>query len=142
MAKKKAKAVKRKKAPAKKKMTKRPAKKSAKKVAPKKKVKKRAKKASLKVQPLKAGYQPAANEVSLGEVEDYFSHIGVIALTLKSALSIGNTIHVHGHTTDLTQTVDSMQIDHALIQDAKKGDSVGIKANDKCRKGDQVFRVG
>lgn len=88
-----------------------------------------------------ATYQPAANETKLGEVEDYFSHIGVIALNLQNSLSVGGTIHVHGHTTDLTQKVESMQINHVPVQSAKNGDSVGIKVNDKCRKGDTVYRV-
>lgn len=88
-----------------------------------------------------AGYRPAKNEIKLGEVEDYFSHIGVIALNLKESLSIGNAVHVHGHTTDLAQRVESMQINHVSVQNAKKGDSVGIKVNDKCRKGDEVFKI-
>lgn len=91
--------------------------------------------------PLQTGYQPAANETKLGEVEDYFSHIGVIALILDGALAVGDTIHVHGHTTDLTLKVESMQINHLAVQNAKKGDSIGIKVNDKCRKGDKVYLV-
>lgn len=88
-----------------------------------------------------AAERPRVTEHKIGEVEDYFSRIGVIALTLADSLSIGDTIHVKGHTTDLTQRVDSMQIEHQPVQNAKKGDSVGIKVNDKCRKGDVVYRV-
>ena len=88
-----------------------------------------------------ATYQPSANEIKIGEVEDYFSHIGVIALTLKDSLSIGDTIHVRGHTTDLTQDVDSMQINRVAVEQAKNEDSVGIKISQKCRKGDDVYRV-
>lgn len=127
-------------------------KKSAKKTAKKKVVKKKsvakksrrtAEKAVLakSAAPVSTAYQPQTNEQSIGKVEDYFSRIGVIALTLTAPLSLGETIHVKGHTTDLTQTVASMEINHAPIQNAKKGDSVGIKVNDKCRKGDAVFKV-
>lgn len=125
-------------------------KKSAKKAVKKKVVKKkrvvkknrRASSAPAKVMaPVSTAYKPQANERKVGEVEDYFSRISVIALTLADSLSIGNSIHVKGHTTDLTQRVDSMQIEHQPVQDAKKGDSVGIKVNDKCRKGDAVFKV-
>ena len=83
----------------------------------------------------------AKNEIFLGEVEDYFAKIGVIALTLKSPIAVGNGLRVRGHTTDLKQKVDSMQIEHQAIQSAVKGDSVGIKVTDRCRKGDKVFRV-
>ena len=81
-------------------------------------------------------------EKFIGKVEDYFGKISVIALTLKDVLSLGDTVHVLGHTTDLTQEVKSMQINHNPVKVAKKGDSVGFKANEKARKGDNVFRVG
>ncbi len=77
----------------------------------------------------------------LGAVEDYFSHVGVVALTIKSGLNVGDTIRVKGHTTDLTQKVDSMQIDHVAVTTAKKGDGVGIHVSDKCRKGDKVYKL-
>lgn len=82
-----------------------------------------------------------ANHRELGHVEDYFAHVEVIALFLKEPLAVGDVIHVRGHTTDLTQAVESMQIDHKPIQAAKKGAEVGIKVNDKCRKGDLVYKV-
>jgi len=77
----------------------------------------------------------------LGLVEDFFSHVGVIALTLKKPLAAGDTIRVKGHTTDITQRVDSMQIEHATIQSASAGDSVGIKVAGRARKGDAVYKV-
>lgn len=77
----------------------------------------------------------------LGEVEDYYGKVGVIAVTLKDALSSGDTIRVKGHTTDIVQKVESMQIAHAAISAAKAGDPVGIKMNDRCRKGDKVYRI-
>ncbi len=80
-------------------------------------------------------------ELLLGEVEDYFAHIGVISITSKDALAVGDTFHVKGHTTDLTQVCASMQIDHQDVLSVKKGDEVGVKVEDRCRKGDKVFRV-
>ena len=80
-------------------------------------------------------------EKILGKVEDYFGKISVIALTLKEPLAVGDTIHVHGHTTDFTEEVKSMQIEHKAVKDAKKKDAVGIKVNQKCRKGDNVYLI-
>lgn len=85
--------------------------------------------------------QSALEEVQLGEVEDYFGKIGVIALTLKDAICVGDSINVRGHTTNYTQKVASMQIEHASVQEAKKGDSIGIKVGQKSRKGDKVFKL-
>jgi hypothetical protein len=89
-----------------------------------------------------SGYQPAANETFLGLVDDYFAHVEVIALYLKDRLAVGDVIHVHGHTTDYTQRVDSMQTDHKPVTAATKGSSIGVKVGQKSRKGDRVFRVG
>ena len=116
--------------------------KKTKKIKKPKKIKASAKKKKASLPPLPIiGYKAAANEANAGEVEDYFAKIGVIALTLKVPLSIGDTIHVHGHTTEITQKVESMQIEHAPVQTAKKGDGIGIKINDRCRKGDTVYKV-
>ena len=77
----------------------------------------------------------------MGFVEDYFAHVGVIALTLRAGLSVGDTIRIKGHTTDITQKVESMQIDHQSVQTASSGDSVGIKLVDRARKGDALYKI-
>ena len=82
-----------------------------------------------------------AVEEEIGRVRDYFAHINVAGIDLSGKLKVGNTIHIHGHTTDITQVVDSMQVEHASVQEAGPGDSVGIKVADRCRAGDHVFKV-
>lgn len=79
------------------------------------------------------------NSVSLGRVEDYFAHVGVIALTLQSRLLAGQRIQVLGHTTHIEQTVDSMQINRQPVAQAESGDSVGLKVIARARAGDHVF---
>jgi translation elongation factor EF-1alpha len=75
-------------------------------------------------------------------VLDYFAKIGVLAFRVEEeGLKVGDTIHVKGHTTDLTEKVNSMQIDRADIEEAKVGDDVGIKVKDRVRKGDAVYKV-
>lgn len=81
-------------------------------------------------------------EKRIGTVIDYFAKVGVLAFRVEEdTLKVGDTIHVKGHTTDLTQEVTSMQIDREAIEEAKVGDDVGIKAKDRVRKGDAVFKV-
>jgi translation elongation factor EF-1alpha len=82
-----------------------------------------------------------AEEEEIGRVRDYFARIGVIGIDLTGKLKVGDTIHVQGHTTDITQLVESMQIEHESVQEAGPGDSVGIKIPDRCRAGDRVYRV-
>jgi putative protease len=54
---------------------------------------------------------------------------------------VGDTIHIKGHTTDLEQVVESMQIEHDQVEEVKAGDSIGIKVSERCRDGDTVYRV-
>jgi putative protease len=75
-------------------------------------------------------------------VLDYFAKIGVLAFRVEEeGLKVGDTIHIKGHTTDLTEKVNSMQMDRTDIEEAKVGDDVGIKVKDRVRKGDAVYKV-
>lgn len=79
--------------------------------------------------------------VFLGKVAEYFSQLGVIALTLEAPLAVGETIRIKGHTTDLTQKVDHLEVDRHSVQGASAGESVGVKIADKCRVGDAVYKI-
>jgi len=80
-------------------------------------------------------------EERIGVVNDYFARIGVAGIDLEGTLRVGDTIHIKGHTTDLEQGVESIQIEHEQVQEAKAGDAIGIKVLDRCRGGDVVYRV-
>jgi putative protease len=80
-------------------------------------------------------------EKPIGKVVHYFTEIKVAAIELSDALKVGDTVHIKGHTTDLNQKIDSMQIDKESIESAKKGESIGIKVDDHVREGDEVFLV-
>lgn len=81
-------------------------------------------------------------EIKIGTVEDYFGKVGVIAFHVEGEeISVGDTIHVKGHTTDFQQVVESIQIDRQPVQRAGPGSNVGIKAKEKARKGDVIYKV-
>ena len=83
-----------------------------------------------------------AQEMEIGRVVDYYAKVNVIAVEITSGeLSVGDTIHVKGHTTDFIETVGSMQIEHEAVQTARTGDSVGIKVKERARGHDLVFKV-
>jgi putative protease len=54
---------------------------------------------------------------------------------------VGDTIHVKGHTSDFTQTVDSMQVEHESVDVARKGAEIGLKAAEYVRENDAVYKV-
>jgi translation elongation factor EF-1alpha len=81
-------------------------------------------------------------EEEVGKITHYFSkiNVGVLELT-KGEIRIGDTIHIKGHTSDFYQKVESMQVEHAPVESAQKGEEVGLKVEASVREGDLVFRV-
>ena len=83
-----------------------------------------------------------STEKEVGVVRHYFGKIGVGAIEVTGdELAVGDEIHIKGHTTDLTLTIDSMQIEHERVPKVKKGDSVGIMVPEKVHEHDKVFKV-
>jgi translation elongation factor EF-1alpha len=80
-------------------------------------------------------------EERIGVVKDYFAKIGVAGIDLEGTLRVGDRIHIKGHTTDLELAVASLQIEHEQVEEAKKGDAIGIKVAERCRGGDVVYKV-
>lgn len=80
-------------------------------------------------------------EKPIGKVTHFFGRISVAVLALTEPLKVGETIHIKGHTTDLTQRVESMQVEHKDIQEAKPGDQVAIKVTGRVHENDVVYRV-
>lgn len=82
------------------------------------------------------------SEKKIGVVLNYYAKISVAAIELTDgSLSVGETLHFLGHTTDFESRVHSMQIEHSTVQDAKKGDSVGVKVPERVREGDRVYKI-
>jgi putative protease len=83
-----------------------------------------------------------ATEERVGTVTDYYKKIGVAAVRLDAGgLAVGDTIRVHGHTTDFTQPVESLQLEHRPVQQAAQGAEVAVKVRERVRKHDVVLRV-
>lgn len=80
-------------------------------------------------------------EEEVGKVHDFFARPVVAGIDLTAPLKIGDTIHIKGHTTDITIVVQSMQINNANVKEAKAKDSVGIKVSGRVRGGDTVYKV-
>jgi putative protease len=77
----------------------------------------------------------------IGKITHYFGKIGVAVVQLEDTLKVGDTIRIVGGQTDFTQTVDSMEIEHQKVKEAKAGDSVGLKVNQKVREGYKVYKL-
>jgi len=86
--------------------------------------------------------QEERKEEEIGKITHYYNKIkvGIIEIT-KGGLKVGDTIHIKGHSEDFDQKVDSMQVEHDQIQEAKKGDVIGLKVDEKVHEGDVVYKV-
>ena len=91
----------------------------------------------------KAAPKAKAEEGKLiGRITHYFSNIEVAVINLTAPLKMGDTIRViGGQETDFEQGVGSMQIDHKEVKSAKKGDSVGMKIDEKVHEGYKVYKI-
>ncbi len=81
-------------------------------------------------------------EKLIGKITHCFNNINVAVLQLiDDELNVGDTIHIKGHTTDFTQVINSMQIEHKSIQKAKKGDDIGLKVDNPVHEHDEVYLI-
>ena len=80
-------------------------------------------------------------EKKIGTVDHFFGNISVSMIKLIDALKVGDKIHVKGSTSDFVQDITSMQIDRLPAQEAKAGDLVSIKVDQKVRKDDAVYKI-
>ncbi len=81
------------------------------------------------------------SEEPIGKVTHYFDRIGVAVLELTGTIRVGDTLHFHGHGTDFTQKVDSLQIEHKSVPEGQAGQDVALKVTDKVRPNDAVLKV-
>ncbi len=77
----------------------------------------------------------------VGTVSHYYGNLGVAGIELSGELKVGDTVHIVGHTSDLTQTVTSMQVENEGVNSGAPGDPVAIKVNERARVHDQVYVV-
>ncbi len=80
-------------------------------------------------------------DAKVGTITHYFDKIGVAVLDLTASLKVGDTIKVSGRGQEFTMRVDSMQVEHEQIQEAKKGQAVGMKITQPVKEGDEVYKV-
>jgi hypothetical protein len=96
---------------------------------------------AVKVTPRRPQRVPAEQRV--GVVTHYYSHLSVATLRLEpgTALRVGDVIHILGQTTDFTQRVESLELDHKPVLEVGPNDDFGLKVSGHAREHDVVFKV-
>ena len=78
----------------------------------------------------------------IGSVTHFFKgpRVAVVKMT-EGEVAVGDEIHFVGHTTDFTERVTSMEVDHKKVERAAVGDEIAIQVVDRARPHDQVYKV-
>jgi putative protease len=75
-------------------------------------------------------------------VTHYYGHASVAIIRLESGmLRVGDRIHIRGHTTDFSQRVQSMEVEHEPVTEAGPNDDFGLKVIAHAREHDVVYKV-
>jgi translation elongation factor EF-Tu-like GTPase len=77
----------------------------------------------------------------VGRITHFFSKAGVAIVELSATINNGDKIVIRGSTTNIEQTVGSMEIEHEQITTAGAGQSIGLKISGRVRENDIVYRV-
>jgi putative protease len=126
--------------PARKPARKAPARRAAPKAA-KPTVRKQATRPAAKPQPASPPERPTPGE-RIGVVTHYYGNLLVAIVKLESGtLRVGDTIHIRGHTSDFSQRVESLQVEHAAVNEVGLNDECGIKVVQHARAHDVVYKL-
>ncbi len=99
--------------------------------------------ANLKEERARGAQQPKAamERTPIGNVEHFFSKLGVAAIRLSGTLRVGDTIEIENEEVAIRQKVSSMQIDRKDVSEASDGDDVGIMVNHPVQRGSAVYKI-
>jgi len=79
-------------------------------------------------------------EEPVGKVTHYFDKIGVALIDVSANIKVGDRISIKGTKTNFEQLVQSIQIEHINVDEANKGDQIGLKVDQPVKPGDVVYK--
>ncbi len=80
-------------------------------------------------------------DLRVGKVTHYFDRISVAVLVLNEELVVGDMIHIYGRSTDFSQRVASIEIEHQKLQSAGPGKEIALKVLEPVHEGDVIYKV-
>ena len=76
----------------------------------------------------------------IGRVIHYYPKICVAAVIREDHIPQGDRIHIRGPHDDVHQSVNSMECEHVPINEAERGQDIGIRVTEQVHPGNVVFR--
>jgi putative protease len=78
----------------------------------------------------------------IGSVFHFYPKPSVAAITITAGeLRVGDTIMIEGATSSINMVVESMQMEHAEVREARAGQSIGVRVPERVRPGDKVYKI-
>jgi len=77
----------------------------------------------------------------VGRIEHFYSKASVAVVELSAPIKNGDKIVIRGGTTNLTQDVESMEVEHKQLNEAQAGQRIGLKVAGRVRENDIVYKV-
>ena len=71
----------------------------------------------------------------VGKVTHYYDKLGVAIIKLTKSVKLGDALRFGDEENGFKQEVSSMQLNHAPVPSAKKGDEIGVKVDKKTKEG-------
>ncbi len=91
--------------------------------------------------PAAAPAPPPASE-RIGVVTHYYNHLSVAIVQLETGnLRVGELVRIKGHTSDFTQPVESMEVEHVPVNEVRAGQVFGLRVKEHAREHDVVYKV-
>lgn len=80
-------------------------------------------------------------EKLIGVITHYYPKIKVGVIELSDNLNINDKIRVKGEKTDFEQIVGSIQVEHQNIENARKGEVIGLEMAEPASENDKVYKL-
>src|SRR5262245_8539105 len=79
----------------------------------------------------------------IGVVTHYYGHLSVAVVRLESGrLRVGDMVLIRGHTSDFSQRVESLQVEHRPVAEVGPNDDFALKVIAHAREHDVVYKLG
>jgi len=76
----------------------------------------------------------------IGSITQYYEQLGVAIVDLTHELHLGDWVRISG-STDFTQQIESIQVEHEQVSSAQIGDTVGLKLTHAVVPGDELVKI-
>lgn len=78
----------------------------------------------------------------IGKVVHFYDKLGVAIIDLSSGgLKVGDEVKLKRGDEEVSQKIESLQVEHKDVDSVKKGDSFGVKVDKPTKVGTEVYLV-